>query len=43
MTGVNVGVGAANLYDGFQVQVFGPQEDLVLLKSMTQVGLKMAY
>ena len=32
MTGVNVGVGAANLYDGFQVQVFGPQEDLVAVE-----------
>jgi len=32
MTGVEVGVGAANLYDGFQVQVFGPQEDLVAVE-----------
>ena len=32
MTGVNVGAGAANLYDGFQVQVFGPQEDLVAVE-----------
>jgi hypothetical protein len=32
VTGTNVGVGAANLYDGFQVQVFGPQEDLVAVE-----------
>jgi len=32
MTGVEVGVGAANIFDGFQVQVFGPQEDLVAVE-----------
>ncbi len=32
MTGVEVGVGAANLYDGFQVQVFGPQEELIAVE-----------
>ena len=32
VTGVEVGVGAANIYDGIQVQVFGPQEDLVAVE-----------
>jgi len=32
MTGVEVGVGAANIFDGFQVQVFGPQEDLIAVE-----------
>jgi hypothetical protein len=32
VTGEDKGVGAANIYDGIQVQVFGPQEDLLAVE-----------
>jgi len=32
LTGVEVGVGAVNIYDGFQIAVYGPQEDLVAVE-----------